>query len=125
MTDTATPILGTPAGDTAEWMCEQCRTIHPRRAANGLSRFYEPCPDCRAPMMPTSPNTREIARLRALVAEAEATAEQARRAAEIAARLLATFPEPHDMPAGTEAVQSGLIHVDLITEWRKTAEAFS
>ena len=44
-----------------EWICERERMIHPPQR-NGI---FQPCPQCGEAMIPTSPERREIAQLRA------------------------------------------------------------
>lgn len=58
---------GTVAGDVPEWLCERCHTIHPHKAGD---RFTAVCPSGH-PVVPTSPNLREIERLRARVVALE------------------------------------------------------
>lgn len=59
-------------GDHPEYLCESCSTVHPPQPGRAIAR---PCPQCGTVMMPTSPNLREIARLRALVAGLQKTEE--------------------------------------------------
>jgi hypothetical protein len=41
----------------AEWLCEQCQTIHPHQKGDLISVA---CPDCAAHMTPTSPLLRDL-----------------------------------------------------------------
>lgn len=55
----------TIAGDHQDWLCCSCQTVTPRHDRDLLARL---CPSCGAPLVPSSPNLREIDRLRALLA---------------------------------------------------------
>jgi hypothetical protein len=54
------------SGDRSEWLCGRCRVIHPYQPGQ---RLTAPCPVCGTAMAPTSPNIREIERLRGLLAK--------------------------------------------------------
>lgn len=58
-------------GDAREWLCVPCNTIHPPQPGEFLTA---PCPVCASPMAPTSPNLREIGRLRGELARRDAGA---------------------------------------------------
>ena len=63
------------AEDRAEWFCERENVVHPTQRQG---RLLQPCPDCGDAMVPTSPNLREIQRLRGELAEERAGREQER-----------------------------------------------
>jgi hypothetical protein len=60
-------------GDHPEYLCGSCNTINPPQPGRTIAH---PCPRCGAVMEPTSPNLREIARLRAVIAGLQKTGEE-------------------------------------------------
>jgi len=65
-------------GDTPEWLCDPCKTIH---STQREGYFFQPCPTCGTAMIPTSYNLREIATLRRQLEE------QTQRIAELETRI--------------------------------------
>lgn len=46
----------------SEWLCTRENTVHPAQPGRTV---FQPCPSCGDAMLPTSPERRELARLRA------------------------------------------------------------
>jgi hypothetical protein len=111
-TRTALIAMGwTPPGEAAcehaEWLCPACRTVYP---IHPHDRFVKVCRGCGADMHLSSPNRREIERLRAELALAERQAADDRAALQRQELIDAGWTPPGEVPADHVVAVALLTH---------------